>query len=209
MNMAEALRIVLALRLRSSTLSVQSCLRICPSSSGMLMPAFHMPNQNVLKSRSISATEWLDEVFPNEPSWTSADTVRLAPVLAAHGVDLLDVSSGGNSPRQKFAFKHAANQAEFAHAVRKSVLESNITVAGTDSAPLLVSAVGGIKTGALATEVLENGWADVVMSGRWFQQNPGLVWEMARELGVAIHLAHQIEWPFAGRAAAKKALTEE
>jgi 2,4-dienoyl-CoA reductase-like NADH-dependent reductase (Old Yellow Enzyme family) len=81
-------------------------------------------------------------------------------------------------------------------------------VAGTD-APLLVSAVGGIKTGALANEVLENGWADVVFAGRWFQQNPGLVWEMARELGVAIHNAHQIEWGFGGRGGAMKSRAEK
>jgi 2,4-dienoyl-CoA reductase-like NADH-dependent reductase (Old Yellow Enzyme family) len=148
---------------------------------------------------SISATEGLEEVFPNEPSWTIADTVRFAPILATHGVDLIDVSSGGNSPLQKIAW-HTLIQTKFAHTIRTSVAENNITVAGT-GAPLLVSAVGGIKTGALANEVLENGSADVVMSGRWFQQNPSLVWDMARELDVEIHTAHQIEWVFSGRGA--------
>jgi 2,4-dienoyl-CoA reductase-like NADH-dependent reductase (Old Yellow Enzyme family) len=175
----------------------------------MLFATVRISEKIILTRSSISATEWLDKVLPNEPSWTIEDTVRFAPLLAAHGVDLLDVSSGGNSPRQKFDFKHAAYQAEFAHAVRKSVLENNITVGGTDGAPLLVAAVGGIKTGALATEVLDNGWADVVLSGRWFQQNPGLVWEMARELGVRLHHAHQIEWAFTGRPASKKSPSEK
>jgi 2,4-dienoyl-CoA reductase-like NADH-dependent reductase (Old Yellow Enzyme family) len=101
-------------------------------------------------------------VLPNEESWKTSDTIKLAPLLAAHGVDLLDVSSGGNSSRQKFAFKRIATQAEFSQAVKDSVTANKITVAGTD-APLLVSAVGGIKTGAIANEVLESGWADVTM----------------------------------------------
>jgi 2,4-dienoyl-CoA reductase-like NADH-dependent reductase (Old Yellow Enzyme family) len=75
--------------------------------------------------------------------------------------------------------------------VKASVEENNITVKGTD-VPLLVSAVGGIKTGTLSQEVLDKQWADVIFIGRWFQQNPGLVWEFARELGVSIHNAHQV-----------------
>jgi 2,4-dienoyl-CoA reductase-like NADH-dependent reductase (Old Yellow Enzyme family) len=101
-------------------------------------------------------------VIPNEESWRSSDTVKLAPLLAAHGVDLLDVSSGGNNSRQKFAFTRVASQAEFSQAVKESVAANGITVAGTD-APLLVSAVGGIKSGEIANEVLESGWADVTM----------------------------------------------
>ena len=34
----------------------------------------------------------------DEPSWTVDDTIRLAKMLPDLGVDLLDVSSGGNSP---------------------------------------------------------------------------------------------------------------
>lgn len=48
----------------------------------------------------ISATDWLE----NEPgidSWKLEDTVKLAEILATKGVDLLDVSSGGNHPKQK------------------------------------------------------------------------------------------------------------
>lgn len=52
----------------------------------------------------ITATDWLE----NEPgldSWKSEDTVRLAEILADKGVDLLDVSSGGNHPKQKIDTK--------------------------------------------------------------------------------------------------------
>ena len=34
-------------------------------------------------------------------SWKVEDTVKLAEILADMGVDLLDVSSGGNHPKQK------------------------------------------------------------------------------------------------------------
>jgi 2,4-dienoyl-CoA reductase-like NADH-dependent reductase (Old Yellow Enzyme family) len=49
----------------------------------------------------ISATDWLEEVAPDEPSWRTEDAVRIARILAAHGVDLLDVSTGGADNRQK------------------------------------------------------------------------------------------------------------
>lgn len=48
----------------------------------------------------ISATDWLEGQEGVE-SWELKDTVRLAEILAEKGVDLLDVSSGGNDPRQK------------------------------------------------------------------------------------------------------------
>ena len=48
----------------------------------------------------ISATDWLEEEKGLE-SWTVEDTVRFAEILADRGVDLLDVSSGGNHPKQK------------------------------------------------------------------------------------------------------------
>ena len=47
----------------------------------------------------ISATDWLEEVEPDTPSWRIEDTVELAKLLVGK-VDVLDVSSGGNSPKQ-------------------------------------------------------------------------------------------------------------
>ena len=47
----------------------------------------------------ISATDWLEQEKDME-SWKVEDTVRLAEILADRGVDLLDVSSGGNHPLQ-------------------------------------------------------------------------------------------------------------
>lgn len=110
---------------------------------------------------SISATDWLEEVFPDEPSWTVSDTVRLAGILADHGVDFLDVSSGGNHPAQKINGK-GQYQAPFAEAVKKEHGDK-----------ILVGSVGMITTGKIAQEILDKGQADAVLVGRAFQKNPG------------------------------------
>ena len=136
----------------------------------------------------VSASEWLEEVFPNEPSWRSEDTVRLAGVLAEHGVDLLDVSSSGNNPAQKIK-TGPAYQAHFSEAVKRAHGDK-----------ILVSAVGAINDGQLAQSVLDKGQADAIFVGRMFQKNPGLVWKFADDLGVRIHVAGQIGWGFYGRA---------
>ena len=48
----------------------------------------------------ISATDLLENE-PGTDSWKVEDTIKLAEILATKGVDLLDVSSGGNHPKQK------------------------------------------------------------------------------------------------------------
>lgn len=140
----------------------------------------------------ISATDWFEfderlrQEFPE--TWTLAQSVRLAPLLADHGVDLVDVSSGGIHAKSAIAIRSGpAYQVQFAQEIKKAVGNS-----------LLVSAVGGIKTGALAEEVVQSG-IDVVQAGRWFQQNPGLVRAFANELGVKVRMARQIDWSFEGR----------
>ncbi len=135
----------------------------------------------------MSGTEWMEEVAPDKPQWRVEDTARLAHILADHGVDLLDVSSGGINARQRIK-RGEAYQAHLAGEVKKSVGNK-----------LLVSAVGTLGTGAVAQKVLDNGWADVILIGRQFLKNPGLVWAMSEELGVEINLAKQIGWGFTPR----------
>ena len=65
----------------------------------------------------ITATDWLEE-FPEIPSWKQEDTVRLAEILADKGVDLLDVSSGGNHSKQKI--RHDGNMGRAYQAVSSS-----------------------------------------------------------------------------------------
>ncbi|KAE8145933.1 hypothetical protein BDV25DRAFT_163503 [Aspergillus avenaceus] len=140
----------------------------------------------------ISATDWfefddgLKEEFPE--SWTLAQSIQLAPLLADRGVDLVDVSSGGIHTRSAIAIRSGpAYQVHFAQEIKKAVGDK-----------LLITAVGGIKTGPLAEEVLQSG-IDAVQAGRWFQQNPGLVRAFANELGVKVRMATQIDWSFEGR----------
>ncbi|OAQ59678.1 NADH oxidase [Pochonia chlamydosporia 170] len=140
----------------------------------------------------ISATDWFEfnDTLKNEfpDSWTVAQSAKLSSLLADHGVDLVDISSAGIHPKSASGIKSgSAYQADFARDIKKAVGDK-----------LLISAVGGIKTGALAEEVLQSG-IDVVQAGRWFQQNPGLVMAFANELGVTVRMARQIAWPFEGR----------
>lgn len=125
---------------------------------------------------------------PEEPSWTVDDTARLAPILAAHGVDLLDVSAGGIDVRQQVR-PGPEYQVYLATAAKKAA-------AGTK---MLVSAVGGLYEGKVVAKVLEEDRADVIFVGRMFQRNPGLVWDMAEDVGVELHWANQIRWGFKGR----------
>jgi len=141
----------------------------------------------------ISATDWLDgqkEEFPE--SWTEADTVKLAPLLAERGVDLLDVSSGGMHPSQKIK-GGPGYQAPFANAVKAKVGDK-----------MAVGTVGSITNGKQANDLLENGGLDVAFVGRFFQKEPGLVWRFAEETATEIVVANQIGWGFGGRAGGKK-----
>ncbi|KAB8239058.1 NADH:flavin oxidoreductase/NADH oxidase [Aspergillus alliaceus] len=140
----------------------------------------------------ISATDWFefDEVLKKEfpESWTMAQSIELVSLLADCGVDLVDVSSGGVHAKSAIAIRSGpAYQVHFAQEIKKAVGDK-----------LLISAVGGIKTGSLAEEVVQSG-IDAVQAGRWFQQNPGLVRAFANELGVKVRMATQIDWSFEGR----------
>jgi 2,4-dienoyl-CoA reductase-like NADH-dependent reductase (Old Yellow Enzyme family) len=136
----------------------------------------------------VSATEWLEQVKPDEPSWRVEDTVRLAQLLADQGaIDLIDISSGGNNQAQKIT-AGPAFQAPFAVEVKKAVGDK-----------LIVGSVGMINSATLANKLLEEDGLDFVLVGRGFQKNPGLVWSWAEELNLEITMAHQIRWGFAHR----------
>ncbi|KAI0554505.1 hypothetical protein F4679DRAFT_526316 [Xylaria curta] len=149
----------------------------------------------------LSATDWFEfeqsSEFPE--SWTVEQSSRLALLLAQRGVDLLDVSSGGVHQKGASAIKPGPGyQAHFATAI-KLVVEDK----------LAVSAVGGLSNGTIAEELLQGKSVepalDVVMAGRWFQKNPGLVHQYADELEADVKMANQIGWGFAGRGGKKKA----
>lgn len=136
----------------------------------------------------VSATDWLEEAQPDQPSWKLEDTVKFAQALAESGdIDLLDVSSGGTHAAQQIR-AGTAFQAPFAVAVKKAVGDK-----------LKVGSVGMINSGPVANQLLEKDGLDLVFVGRLFQKNPGLVWTYAEELGVEISMANQIRWGFGGR----------
>jgi 2,4-dienoyl-CoA reductase-like NADH-dependent reductase (Old Yellow Enzyme family) len=139
----------------------------------------------------IPGSDWMSHE-PSVPVWDINQSVQLAKALAAPkiGVDFLDVTSGGLMAEQKIA-SGPGYQVPFSSAVKRAVQ-------GTDT---LVGVVGMIKSGKFAEELLQHNVADVVLAGRAFLKNPGLVWEWAEELGVEVRVANQIGWAFGQRAA--------
>lgn len=120
----------------------------------------------------VSATDWLDEA-----GWTPHDTVRFASLLKEHGVDLLDVSSGGNAARVRIP-NVPGYQVPFAAWVK----------AETD---LPVAAVGLITDPEQAEKILANGEADAVLLGRELMRNPSWAGHAARTLGGEVHVPQQ------------------
>ncbi|EAW11329.1 NADH:flavin oxidoreductase/NADH oxidase [Aspergillus clavatus NRRL 1] len=136
----------------------------------------------------VSATDWLEESQPNQPSWQVQDTVRFATALADSGaVDVIDVSSGGTHAAQHIHARPAF-QAPFAIAVKKAVGDK-----------LAVATVGMIDNAHLANSLLEEDGLDLVLIGRGFLKNPGLVWAFAEQLNLEISMANQIRWGFSRR----------
>jgi len=120
----------------------------------------------------VSATDWLEEA-----GWTPDDTVRFASELHAHGIDLLDVSTGGNAPGVRIP-TGPGYQVPFAARVRNET-------------PMPVAAVGLITDAGQAAKILANGEADAVFLGRELLRNPSWALHAARELGGEVHIPDQ------------------
>ncbi|MFC8146331.1 NADH:flavin oxidoreductase/NADH oxidase [Streptomyces paradoxus] len=120
----------------------------------------------------ISATEWLDD-----GGWTADDTVRFAADLRAHGIDLLDVSTGGNASGVRIPTT-PGYQVPFAARVRNET-------------SLPVAAVGLITDVEQAEKILANGEADAVLLGRELLRNPSWARHAARELGGEVRVPDQ------------------
>jgi 2,4-dienoyl-CoA reductase-like NADH-dependent reductase (Old Yellow Enzyme family) len=108
----------------------------------------------------ISATEWTDGGF------TVEEATEVARMLGEHGVDLVDVSSGGNVLAKIPA--DPGYQVPLAAAVRQSGLP--------------VSAVGRITEPTQAQAILDEGFADVVSLGRVALREPSWPLRAAAEL---------------------------
>nr|WSW70710.1 NADH:flavin oxidoreductase/NADH oxidase [Streptomyces sp. NBC_00995] len=126
----------------------------------------------------ISATDWLTENAEDErEGWTADETVRLAGELRAHGVDLLDVSTGGNAPRARIT-TGPGHQVPFAERVKRET-------------SLPVAAVGLITDPQHAEKILTEGSADAVLLGRELLRSPSWAQAAARELNGRAHAPEQ------------------
>jgi 2,4-dienoyl-CoA reductase-like NADH-dependent reductase (Old Yellow Enzyme family) len=125
----------------------------------------------------VSATDWLDD----RDSWDLEQTKRLALDLAADGVDLLDVSSGGIHPDQRVPPYRAGYQVPLAEAVRNHLAAEGVEMA--------VGTVGGITAPEYADALIRNDRADLVIVGREHLRDPYFALHAALDLGV------DVPWP--------------
>ncbi|GHC33479.1 NADH:flavin oxidoreductase/NADH oxidase [Streptomyces cinnamoneus] len=129
----------------------------------------------------VSATDWLTENTEDDrEGWTGDDTVRLARELKAHGVDLLDVSSGGMAPGARIPVG-PGYQVPFAQRVK-------------DEAGLPVAAVGLITEPGQAEKIVANGEADAVLLGRELLRDPYWARRAAHALGAEARTPDQYGW---------------
>lgn len=117
----------------------------------------------------VSATDWADG------GWDAEQTVELARLLAARGVDLVDCSTGGLVAGVKIPVG-PGYQVEFAERVRR---EGGIAT----------GAVGMITTPEQADEIVRSGRADVVLLARQLLRDPYWPLRAGKALG------ERVKWP--------------
>ncbi|MFL5811154.1 MAG: NADPH dehydrogenase NamA [Flavisolibacter sp.] len=117
----------------------------------------------------ISATDWV------KGGWTENDSVELAKILKEKQVDVIDCSSGGNSPSQKIPVG-PLYQVPFAEKIKKET-------------GILTGAVGIITTAHEAEQILFSQQADLIIMARQFLCDPYFPLHAAKELEV------DIAWP--------------
>jgi 2,4-dienoyl-CoA reductase-like NADH-dependent reductase (Old Yellow Enzyme family) len=117
----------------------------------------------------ISASDW------KEGGWDVTQSIEFCKAAKRIGIDLIDVSSGGNAADAKMTIR-PGYQVPFARAIR----------AGADVA---TGAVGLITDAVQAEQVIADGDADCVFLARALLRDPYWPRHAAKELGV------DMEWP--------------
>ncbi|GER88803.1 oxidoreductase [Dictyobacter vulcani] len=117
----------------------------------------------------VSATDWIEDGL------TLEESVEVARALKIHGVDLIDVSSGGNVAQAKIAVG-PGYQVPFAERIRHG-------------ADVPTGAVGLITEPAQANEILQQQQADLILLARELLRDPHWPLRAARELG------YDLAWP--------------
>ncbi len=126
----------------------------------------------------ISGTEWTDE------GWTIDDSVWLTEKLADAGVDLIDVSSGGNVADASIPVG-AGYQVPLASKIKQKLGEK-----------ICIGTVGLINSAEQAETILVNGDADFVILGRALLKNPYFPLHAADVLHSAPQVPKQYERAF-------------
>lgn len=117
----------------------------------------------------ISATDWV------EGGWDLSQSVRLAGLFRARGVDLVDCSSGGIVPDAKIVVG-PGYQVPFARAIKQD-------------AHIATGAVGMITEATQANEIVTSGSADAVLLARGLLNDPNWALHAAKSLGA------DVAWP--------------
>lgn len=117
----------------------------------------------------ISASDWI------EGGLTIEESVEISRALREHGVDLIDVSSGGNVEKAKIPVA-PGYQVPFAETIRR---EANIPT----------GAVGLITESKQANQILEQQQADMIFLARELLRDPHWPLRAAREL------SQDVAWP--------------
>ncbi len=117
----------------------------------------------------ISASDWADD------GWDIDQSAKLAALLKEKGVDLIDCSSGGNSPHIKIPVG-PGYQVLFADRIK-------------NEAKILTGAVGMITDARQAEDILAADKADLIVIARQSLRDPYFPLHAAKELGV------EVPWP--------------
>ncbi|KAI9146806.1 putative NADPH dehydrogenase [Paramyrothecium foliicola] len=150
----------------------------------------------------ISATDWMENT--DKPSWDLVQSIRLAKLLPGLGIDVLDVSSAGNTPLSCIP-PHNRYQTDLAGAISAAVKDAKLE--------LKIAAVGKITEAEMARSLVEerkpvecngNGsievegdhgvaQAELILAARQFLRDPQWVFNVAHELGVDVKWPNQYE----------------
>ncbi|MBW4450609.1 MAG: NADH:flavin oxidoreductase/NADH oxidase [Spirirestis rafaelensis WJT71-NPBG6] len=120
------------------------------------------PDRLPLTAR-LSCSDWV------EGGWTIDDSVELSKKLKAEGVDLIDCSSGFNTPDTKNIPFGSGWQIPFSEKIR-------------NHADIATAAVGAITNAMQADEIIRNNRADIVLLGREMLRDPYWPYRAAQEL---------------------------
>ncbi|KAJ1897426.1 hypothetical protein LPJ66_003377 [Kickxella alabastrina] len=129
----------------------------------------------------ISVTDWVQqsEEIPTG-GWTEEESIELAKILSDVGVDLIDCSSSGSSPKQEIPLG-PGYQVRFSTSIKNEV------------PGIFTGAVGLITDPVQANNILEESKADLVFLARTLLRQPSFVLDAAVKLNVFAQYPHQYE----------------